>query len=146
VQLPDGRLALPYGGYSTTHNEVWFQNFYGDYEIKSGVGWALWKDSRLAGIEAVQVGEFAMNSTPIQGDEIQINARTSRGGSVEVGLRHKVQAVDGFTLADCVPFRGDEIWSSCRWKNEAKVADLQGKSVEVCFRLRSAKVFACRFK
>jgi hypothetical protein len=41
----------------------------------------------LAGIEAVETGKFAMLSTTLTGREIQINARTSRAGMVEVELR-----------------------------------------------------------
>ncbi len=145
VQLPDGRLALPYNGYNTTHNEVWFKNFYGDYDSESGIGWALWKDSRLAGIEADNFGEFAMYSTSIRGDQVQINARTARAGSVEVELRQGGRPLKGFAFADCAPFSGDAIWAPCRWKDKANVAELKGKHVEVRFRLRSAKIFACRF-
>ena len=145
VHLPDGRLALPYCGFNTTHNEVWFQNFYGDYGTKSGFGWAIWKDARLAGIEATQSGQFAMQSTTFNGKEIQINARRSRAGIVEVELRQKGQPVKGFSFDDCLPFSGDEIWTPCRWKNGADVAELQGKQIELRFRLRSATIFACKF-
>ena len=79
VALPDGRLALPYDGYSTTHNEAFFKNFYDDFGSESGIAWALWKDARLAGIEAAEYGQFAMNSTLFEGEQILINARTSRG-------------------------------------------------------------------
>ena len=145
VHLPDGRLALPYGGYNTTHNEVWFQNFYGDYDVKGAFAWAIWKDARLAGIEAVETGQFAMPSTTFNGKEIQINARTSRTGMVEVELRQKGQPVKGFSFDDCLPFSGDAVWTPCRWKGGADLAELQGKNIEVRFRLRSAKIFACKF-
>jgi hypothetical protein len=145
VHLPDGRLALPYSGFNTTHNEVWFQTFYGDYGTKSGAGWAIWKDARLAGIEAAELGQFAMQSTTFNGKEIQINARTSRAGVVEFEVRRNGQALKGFGFDDCVPFSGDEIWVPFRWKNGADVAELRGKQIELRFRLRSAKIFACKF-
>lgn len=145
VHLPDGRLALPYGGYNTTHNEVWFQNFYGDYDVRGAFAWATWKDARLAGIEAVETGQFAMPSTTFNGKEIQINARTSRAGMVEVELRQKGQPVKGFSFDDCLPFSGDAIWTPCRWKGGADLAELRGKNIEIRFRLRSAKIFACKF-
>jgi hypothetical protein len=145
VQLPDGRLALPYGGYDTTHNEVFFQSFYGDYGITSGAGWAIWKDARLAGIEAVESGQFAMQSTTFNGKEIQINARTLRSGMIACEVRQKGQPVNGFSFDDCLPFSGDEIWTPCRWKGKSDTSELRGKSIEVRFRLRSAKIFACKF-
>lgn len=145
LHLPDGRLALPYCAYNTTHNEVWFQNFYGDYGIKSGIGWAIWKNARLAGIEASQFGQFALHSTTFDGTGIRINARTSRAGSVEVELRQKGQAIKGFSFDECLPFSGDELDAPCRWKGGADVALLRGKHVELRFRMRSAKIFASRF-
>jgi hypothetical protein len=144
VHLPDGRLALPYGGYNTTHNEVWFQSFYGDYDVRGAFAWATWKDARLAGIEAVETGQFAMQSTTFNGKEIQINARTSRSGAVDVELRQKGEPVKGFSFDDCLPFSGDAMWSPCRWRG-ADVSGLRGKQIEVRFRLRSATIFACKF-
>jgi hypothetical protein len=145
VQLPDGRLALPYDGYNTTHNEVWFKNFYGDYDSQSGIAWALWKDARLAGIEAAQLGSFTTNSARFDGKQIQINARTVGAGSVEIELRERGKPLDGFSFADCVPFRGDELWANCRWKGRQDLAALRGKSLELGVRLRTAKIFAYRF-
>ena len=145
VHLPDGRLALPYGGFNTTHNEVWFQNFYGEYGVHGKFGWAMWKDGRLAGIEAAETGEFAMHSTGLTGTEIQINARTARAGAVQVELRQKGQPLKGFAFEDSLPFSGDEVWAACRWKGNPDLAALRGKTVEVRFRLRSAKIFACKF-
>jgi len=145
VQLPDGRLALPYTGYNTTHNEVWFKNFYGDYDSKGGIGWALWKDGRLAGIEAAQLGQFTTNSTRFDGKQIQLNARTIGAGSVEIELRERGKAIEGLTFGDCVPFRGDEIWATCRWKGRADLSDLRGRNLELGVRLRAARIFACRF-
>lgn len=145
VHLPDGRLALPYGGFSTTHNEVWFQNFYGTSDSKSGIGWATWKDARLAGIEAKETGEFALHPTTFSGRAIRINAKTSSAGKVEIELRKSGQAIEGFRFDDCLPFSGDEVWAAVRWKNGADVASLSGKQLEVRFRLHSAKIFARKF-
>jgi hypothetical protein len=145
VQLSDGRLALPYDGYSNTHNEVWFKNFYGDYDCKSGIAWALWKEARLAGIEAAELGHFTTTSARFDGKQIQINARTVGAGSIEVELRERGKAIEGFSFDDCVPFRGDEIWANCRWKGRQDLKELRGRSLELGVRLRTAKIFACRF-
>ena len=145
IHLPDGRLALPYNAYNTTHNEVWFQNFYGDYGTRAACGWALWPDGRLAGIQADEVGHFTMNAARFDGHKIQINARTTQGGSVETELRERGKPIAGFTLADAEPFNGDAIWADCRWRNQTDLAALRGKSLEIGIRLRSAKIFACRF-
>ena len=145
VQLPDGRLALPYDGYNTTHNEVWFKNFYKAYDSKSGIAWALWKNGRLAGIEAAHLGQFTTNSARFDGKQIQINSRTTGAGSVEIELRERGKAIEGFSFADCVPFRGDEIWVNSRWKDRQDLMELRGRNLELAVRLRTAKIFAFRF-
>lgn len=145
VQLPDGRLALPYDAYNTTHNEVFFENFYKEYNSTSGIAWALWDDARLAGIEAKEFGQFTANGASFNGKRILINAKTMQAGAVEVELRERGKPVPGFSFGDCVPLSGNLMWSECRWKGEANVATLKGKSLEVAFRLRCAKVFAYRF-
>ncbi|HTI51134.1 MAG TPA: hypothetical protein VL475_09285 [Planctomycetaceae bacterium] len=145
VQLPDGRLALPYDAYNTTHNEIFFENFYTDYKATSGIAWALWQDARLAGIEASQLGQFTMNAAIFKGKQIEINARTARAGSVEVELREKGKPVEGFSFADAVPVSGDAPWTRLRWKGADDLSAFRGKYLELAIRLRSAKIFACRF-
>ena len=86
-----------------------------------------------------------MQSTTFKGNAIQINARTARGGIVETELRQAGRPVKGFSFDDSVAFNGDEVWAPCRWKGDPDLADLRGKSIEVRFRLRSAKIFACKF-
>ena len=145
VRLPDRRLALSYNAYNTTHNETWFQNLYGDYGTKAGVGWATWQEDRLAGIQADHLGQFTMNSSRFDGREIQINARTTQAGSVEVELRERGKPVEGFTFVEAVPFSGDSTRVTCRWNGKDDLSSLRGKNLEIAFRLRSAKLFACRF-
>lgn len=145
VQLPDGRLALPYDAYNTTHNEIFYDMLYKDFEAKTGIAWALWQDARLAGIHAKHMGQFTMNAAIFDGETIEVNARTTQGGCVDVELHEKGQPVPGFTFADSVPINGDALWTACRWKGGADLSALRGKYVEIAFRLRSATVFACRF-
>jgi hypothetical protein len=145
VHLPDGRLALPYLGYSTTHNEGFYPEFYRDYENPTVLGWAIWEDARLAGIEAADVGGFATQEALFQGSHIEINARTTRGGGVDVELREHGKTLDGFSFADCVPFNGDAVWTACKWKGKDDLAGLRGKQLALAIRLNSAKIFAYRF-
>jgi hypothetical protein len=157
VHLPDGRLALPVRGHDTSHNEHWFQTFYASYPRGSGIGWALWKDGRLAGIEAAHLGGLTIKPARFDGSRIEINARTARSGSVQVELREQAapgssrrdaapgRALDGFAFADCVPFRGDQVWSECRWKNGPDLSGLRGKNLEMAVRLSGAKLFAARW-
>ena len=146
VYLPDGRLALPLAGTQATHNEEHPYNFYPRRYLMS---WATWKQERLAGIEASQQGEFWMRPLgAFAGGEIEINARATRVGKIDFALHEKrhggTRAVPGYTFDDCIPFRGDEIWTPLRWKNGWRPAELAGKELVLHFRLKGATVFACR--
>lgn len=146
LHLPDGRLALPYNGYSHTHNGA-FHYYYKPEEFvsESGLAWALWEDGRLAGIQADKVGEFySSSSESVNGNEILINARTARGGKVEVELVQKDKPLPGFSFADCVPFKGDGIWVPLKWKGQADLSALAGKKFQLHFRLTKAKLFGYR--
>jgi hypothetical protein len=147
VHLPDGKLALPYQAGSTSHNEFFSGQIYGRKPSAQSFdfGWALWDDGRLAGIQADHMGQFTTNSARFEGQQIQINARTTRAGSVDVELRERGKPIEGFTFNDCVTFSGDEVWTNCRWKGKDDLSGLQGKSLELAIRLRSAKIFAYRF-
>jgi hypothetical protein len=141
VRLPDGRLALPYNGYSHTHNGA-FHHYYKEDEFvsESGLAWALWDDGRLAGIQADKRGEFYCSGSETGGDNpILLNARTSAGGKVEVELVQKEKPLPGFSFADCVPFKGDGHWTPLRWKGHA--GEIKGKRFQLHFRLTKAKVF-----
>ena len=105
----------------------------------------LWKDGRLAGIEATDRGEFTTTTAQFQGSRIELKARTMRGGSVEVELAERGEPLPGFTFAECVPFAGDELWTPLKWQGRDDLSSLSGKSIDLRIRLRSAKVFAVRF-
>ena len=145
VHLPNGDLALPYEAYNSVHNEAFFKNYYREFDSRCAVGWAVWKDGRLAGIEAEHRGEFTTNALPANGDQILINARTTRAGSVLVELRQGGKPIEGFRFEDSVPFSGDEIWKPIRWKGKESLGELRGKKLEAGFRLHSAKVFGIRY-
>jgi hypothetical protein len=145
LHLPGGRLALPYNAYGTTHNEGGYANFYKDYQVSTGAAWATWEDGRIAGIEAEDVGGLATEEALFQGSKIEINARTSRGGSVELELREHGRPIEGFSFGDCVPFNGDELWTTSKWKGKSNLEGLRGKKLELGIRLSSAKIFAYRY-
>jgi len=146
VRLPDGVLALPYLGINVTHNEQ-FAQFYTDYERRQSFAWAMWDDGRIAGIEAKGQGEFWTRREDCTGCPIEINARTTRAGSVEVELWDCVaggKPITGFTFDECLPFRGDELWTPLRWKGKADLSELKGRTIQLHIRLCSAKVFGYR--
>ena len=122
--------------------------FYEDgHDLRSGHGWATWDEGRIAGIEATNQGEFWTQPTCCSGQSIEINARTTRSGSVEVELwdcEAGGNSIPGFTLEECSAFRGDAIWTPLRWKGRTDLSELQGRTIQLRFRLSSAKVFGYR--
>lgn len=149
VRLPDGQLALPISGAPHTHNEG-FDVYKEPHNTEYQMAWALWNDGRLAGIEAKELGEFwAPIDGEFQGEKIIINGRTTRVGRIEVSLheqygRRGTRAVPNYSFAECVPFSGDELNITLKWKNKGKLSDLHGKKLFLHFRLSSAKVFGYR--
>ena len=153
VRLPDGTLAVPYHGISRTHNER-YGRYYGNYSRdSSGFAWAIWDDGRLAGIEAEDYGEFWTKPCACTGGPIEINARTTKAGSVEVelwasespgnreSLGSPIKPIPGYTFDECIPFRGDELWTPLQWKDKGNLSQLKGKRVQLRIRLSSAKIF-----
>lgn len=150
VRLPDGTLAVPYHGLDYTHGEYRSQ-FYADHrDGTSGFAWAVWDDARIAGISAADHGEFWTRGEVTGGGPLEINARTSKVGSVEVEVWHKLtgfvsEPIPGFSFAEFEPIRGDEPWQRLRWKGKDTLAELAGKSIQLRFRLSDATVFAYRY-
>ena len=148
VRLPDGTLAVPYHGCENTHGES-YGSFYGkDYrDGESACAWAIWDGDRLGGIEAEHHGEFwCIPEETFSGGPIEINARTTKVGSVEVELWEYFAAkpIPGYTFAECIPFRGNELWAALRWRGKDGLSELKDSRIILRFRLSSAKVFGYR--
>jgi hypothetical protein len=144
LRLPDGRLALPYSGYAHGHDTS-FAGVYKDVpRQETGIAWAIWDEARLAGVEAEKVGDFHASNPVTDGSEIQINARTKRGGKIEVELVQKDNVLPGFAFADCVPLTGDHVWTTLRWKGKKDLSELKGKKFQIHFRLTKGKIFGYR--
>ena len=150
VRLPDGTLAVPYRGCRNTHGES-YGGFYGKDHVdaESACAWAVWDDGRLAGIETEHHGEFwCIPDEAFDGGTIEINARTTRVGSVEVELwdYYSNRVIAGFSFAECIPFRGNELWAPLRWRGKGELPELKGSRIILRFRLSSAKIFGYRLQ
>jgi len=143
VELGEDWIVERMGGSYQGHGQ-----FYHDYhDRRDGFAWAIWDDGRIAGIEAEGQGEFWTQREDCTGCPIEINARTTRAGSVEVELWDCVaggKPITGFTFDECIPFRGDELWAPLRWKGKADLSELKGRTIQLHIRLCSAKVFGYR--
>jgi len=147
VRLPDGTLAVPYRGLDYTHIAP-FSQFYGsdyDDDRSTAYAWAVWDDGRIAGVEAEDYGELWTRPEEVNGRAVEVNARTSKIGSVEAELWESItpyhaKPIPGYTFEECIAFRGDEIWTPLRWKGKSDLSELADKKVQVRIRLSSAIV------
>ena len=67
-------------------------------------------------------------------------------GSVRAELLDESEMpIAGYTLAESVPYRGDEVRAVMQWKGHDNVAELQGKKVHVRFVFNMATIYAYTF-
>ena len=76
------------------------------------------KAGRLAHVEPVdEQGEFTTHPLVLEGSRLLLNARTLEGGSIRVELQDSEGNVfPGLSLADGIPFSGDEVGAEFRWR------------------------------
>jgi hypothetical protein len=138
----DDKIWIYYTGLGSRH----WSNYHGDDRPpKSGIGLAT---LRLDGFVSVQpapnrkTGSLTTRPFVFLGDEIHINADASKGSvRVEV-LEVNGKPLDGFTAADCQPFRGDELRHAVRWKEQPDCQQIQGRPIRLRFYLDQAKLYS----
>ncbi len=81
------------------------------------------------------------------GDRLQLNVDTDAVGYVQVGfLDEQGQPIEGYTVDDCVYVNGDFIAKEVDWlETGADLSPLVGRTVQVVFRMRGAKLYAMEF-
>ena len=92
-------------------------------------------------------GEFTTRPLLFQGKELELNYKTSGGGSIQVEIQDAEGGkLEGFQLEDCAPMVGDRIDGVVQWKSNPDLAGLSGKPVRLRVRLRDASIYAFRFR
>ncbi len=82
-----------------------------------------------------------------EGNRLQLNVDTDAVGYLQVGfLDEQGQPIEGYTVDDCVYVNGDFIAKEVDWlETGADVLPLAGRTVQVVFRMRGAKLYAMQF-
>jgi hypothetical protein len=125
---------------------------YGTEAYYTGPGSRLRRFSyRLDGFVSVHApaegGELLTRPLRFKGEKLTLNFVTGPTGSIQVEVQDADgKPVEGLTLADCKPLRGDQIEQTVTWKDGAGVGRLAGKPVRLRFRLKDADVFSFRFQ
>lgn len=91
-------------------------------------------------------GEFTTPPLVFSGKQLEMNYRTSGGGTILVELQQQDgRPIPGFLLDDCPPIFGDKIDAAVHWKERTEVGSLADRPVRLRIRLRDAELFAFRF-
>lgn len=138
----DDKIWIYYTGLGSRH----WANYHGDDRPpKSGIGLAT---LRLDGFVSVQPrssqrpGVLTTRPFVFLGDQILANV-DSRKGSLRVEvLDSDKNPIDGFTLADCQPFRGDDVRHPLRWNGSSDCRPIQGRAIRLRFHLDRSKLFS----
>jgi hypothetical protein len=139
VELPDGRFALPYTGFSVPHKyprKLW----------KFAPGYAIWPKGRLVALEARERGEFTTAGIVPRGRTARINALTRRGGSISVEAAElDGKPLPGHSFADARPIVGDHHWTTLSWGGKEDLGHKNNNGIVFRFRLDQAEVYGLEF-
>jgi hypothetical protein len=106
---------------------------------------------RLDGFVAAEAayGGGTLTTKPLRftGNHLKLNINTGAVGYAQVGfLDGAGKPIPGFSMDDCIYINGDFIDTPVEWMQRGKdLSALQGKTVQVVFRMRGAKLFAMQF-
>lgn len=91
------------------------------------------------------LGRIMTRSVVFSGPNMKLNVRCPHG-SVRVGLRgNNGEVVEGFTLDDCVPFSGDDLFLQPSWRSGKTLSALcDGKRYHIEVELNCAEIYAIR--
>jgi hypothetical protein len=124
-----GQWSFMLGCRSKTHNET----HYGDQDIGPGGIWrANIREDGFLAMSAEARGECWTNPLTFDGDVLRVNAWTHFGGQVRIGLcEENGEPIPGYSLDDCDPLTGDQIWPAVTWRGNANLSALEGKTVRL---------------
>ena len=105
---------------------------------------------RLDGFISVNAGfeqgEFVTKPLKFSGDQLELNYSTAGAGQIRVELQDAGgNAIDGFSLQDCDPIKGDAIAGIATWNQRADLSGLAGTVVRVRFVMNEADLYSLRF-
>lgn len=81
------------------------------------------------------------------GNRLTLNIDTDATGYAQLGLLDaQGSAIPGFSLDECIYINGDFIDTEVSWMQRGNdLSDLQGKPIQLVFRMRGCKLFAMQF-
>ena len=123
-----------------------------DYDIAVGLA-----KLRLDGFISVEASdeEGTLTTKPFKfkGNRLMINADAGAGELAVEILEYRnlyrsidVTPMDGFTRAECVALKDNDVRHMVAWKHGSELRGLEGKTIKLKFYLRNAKLYSFQFR
>lgn len=141
VSLPDGKIAVPFVGYTEAHKAPRYLG-----KPHGAPGLVAWEKNRLCAIVADEIGEFSTKEIVFAGTKLVLNAKTTYTGAILVELRDEEGLpIPGFTFDDADVINGNDLARTVSWKGKSDIGAFAGKTVSFGVRLRCANLYALEF-
>lgn len=119
------------------------------YEDKRAVIKLVQRLDGFVSIDSPYEKETTVVTKPLvfEGSKLTLNIDTDATGYAQVGfLDENGNPIDGFSVDECIYINGDFISKEVEWMEKGKdVSELEGKVVQVVFRMRGSKLYAMQF-
>jgi len=104
-------------------------------------------DGFVAAEAAYTGGTLKTRPLRFQGNRLKLNIDAGAVGYAQVGfLDERGQPIPGFSLDECIYINGDFLDTPVEWmKSGTDVSSLAGRTVQLQFRMRGAKLYALQF-
>ncbi len=128
-------LWFYYSGATSSHNETG--------GIRA-VGLAKIKADRYIAQENVDGKEGKVLTRPfvLKGNKININALTKNGSVQTELLTFEGEKIKGFEKENSIPFVGDSLNATVKWKGKEDISELKGKIIRIKFYLNNASIYS----
>ena len=90
-------------------------------------------------------GELTTLPLKFDGKSLELNVQTSVAGHVLVEILRNGEPIQGYSVADADPIKGNFIKKAVTWNGQSDVSSLAGEPVQVRFVMRDAKLYAFQF-
>lgn len=139
VELPDDKIGILYCGTAVPHKHP-RRAPYGD------LAWATWDKGRIAALDCPEDGQFSLYPLVFEGRSLTLNMHTAMTGFVRVeALDENGKVLPRRSFDDCDHLSGNRLAQPVTWRGESDLGHVDGRPVQLCFRLRNAQLFSVAF-
>ena len=131
----DDKLYFYYGGFDTRHNARAYNG---------AIGLATLRLDGFCSMHSGPAGGWLITRREkLPAPQIAINGATAPGGSIRAEILNlDGKVVAGFSVQDCVPFTGDSVRHTLRWRTEEFPAGVRDRVKQIRFYLTNADLYS----